>query len=212
MLEPTSYLVQRLLFGESRIVIFGAGYIGYSTAAFYAKKGVESLLIDIDEAKVEKINKGEPPYPELQGWLGFNVTTVSHLIEASTQWEQVLDDDVEVVFICVNTERNAEPWTDALKDVAAKIAENSDPLLVIIESTMAPGWVEDIVLPLLSRVAVAPRRDWFTLAGLTLETLDRVVGATDEDTLRDAVEVLGIVSQSLLAGYLNGRNARYRSI
>ena len=198
MLEPTSYLVQRLLFGESRIVIFGAGYIGYSTAAFYAKKGVESLLIDIDEAKVEKINKGEPPYPELQGWLGFNVSPVSHLITATTDWKKVLETEVEVVFICVNTERGAEPWTDALKDVTAKIAQYDECPLVIIESTMAPGWVEEIVLPFISgRVAVAPRRDWFTLAGMTLEILDRVVGATDEETLIDAIAVLGIISQNI---------------
>ncbi len=197
MSEPMSYLNRKLLLGECRLIIFGAGYIGYSTAAFYAKKGVNSLLIDIDKTKVDKINKGTPPYIELQGWMGFDISPIAHLIKASTDWKKVLENDVEVVFICVNTERNAEPWTDALKDVAAKISENSDPLLVIIESTMAPGWVENIVLPLLSRVAVAPRRDWFTLAGLTLETLDRVVGATDEDTLREAVDVLGIVSQNI---------------
>ena len=193
-----SKLTQKLLFGESRIVIFGAGYIGYSTAAFYAKKGVESLLIDIDETKVDKINKGEPPYPELQGWLGFDLSTVAHLIKATSDWKQVLELDNQVVFICINTERNAEPWTDALKDVSAKIAQNEECPLVIIESTMAPGWVDNIVLSVLSgRVAVAPRRDWFTLAGMTLETLDRVVGATDEETLIDAVEVLGIVSQNI---------------
>ncbi len=193
-----STIVQSLLFGESRIVIFGAGYIGYSTAAFYAKKGIRSLLIDIDKTKVDKINKGNPPYIELQGWMGFDISPVAHLIKATTDWRKVLENDVEVVFICVNTERNAEPWTDALKDVATKIAQNENCPLVIIESTMAPGWVEDIVLPLISgRVAVAPRRDWFTLAGMTLESLDRVVGATDEYTLREAVDVLGIVSQNI---------------
>ena len=193
-----SHITQKLLYGESRIVIFGAGYIGYSTAAFYAKKGVESLLIDIDKTKVDKINKGEPPYPELQGWLGFDVSPVSHLIKATTDWKQVLEPEVEVVFICVNTERGAEPWTDALEDVSLKITEHPNDPLVIIESTMAPGWVETIVLPIIGeRIVVAPRRDWFTLAGMSLEVLDRVVGATDKETLIEAVEVLGIISQNI---------------
>ena len=52
-----SELAKKLLFGETRIVVFGAGYIGYSTAAFYAKKGVHSLLIDIDEEKVIRSTK-----------------------------------------------------------------------------------------------------------------------------------------------------------
>lgn len=194
MSGQNSYLPHRI----TRIVIFGAGYIGYSTAAFYAKNGINSLLIDIDEEKVETINSGQPPYPELQGWLGFDTAPISHLINATTDWTELLTQDSNIVFICVNTEKNAEPWIDALEDVCTKIAECSEPPLVIIESTLAPGWVDRIVLPLLgSRVAVAPRRDWFTLPGQSVEVLDRVVGATDQKTLDEAIQVLGIISKKI---------------
>ena len=195
-----SELVKKLLFGETRIVVFGAGYIGYSTAAFYAKKGVHSILIDIDERKVAKINKGHPPYPELQGWLGFNIAPISHLIEATSDWTEAIKPNTLVIFICVNTERDAKPWTEALEDVCTKIAEHPDTPLVIIESTVAPGWVETIVRPLLGeRIAIAPRRDWFTLPGMTVENLDRIVGATDPDTLTEAISVLGVISQKIHA-------------
>ena len=193
-----SELVKKLLFGETRIVVFGAGYIGYSTAAFYAKNGIHSILIDIDEEKVNKINKGQPPYPELQGWLGFNVAPISHLIEATTDWTEATKPETKVIFICVNTEHDAKPWTDALKDVCQKIANHPEDPLIIIESTMAPGWVDTIVRPILfGRIAVAPRRDWFTLPGMTVETLDRVVGATDPETLTEAISVLGIISKKI---------------
>jgi len=193
-----SELAKKLLFGETRLIVFGGGYIGYSTAAFYAKKGVHSLLIDIDEDKVDKINQGQPPYPELQGWLGFNVAPVSHLIEATTDWKEATKPKTTVIFICVNTERDAKPWTEALEDVCNKISEHPDTPLVIIESTVAPGWVDAIVRPILGeRIVIAPRRDWFTLPGMTVETLDRVVGATDPETLEDAISVLGIISQKI---------------
>lgn len=195
----TLTLRQRLLLGKDSVAVWGSGYLGYSTAAFYARKGVSSILIDIDEVKVNVINQGQPPYRELASWIGFDVKPVSHLITATTDWTKALKSPVH--FISVNTERNEEPWTDALQDVCCKIALSKLPEkpLIILESTIAPGWTDKYVKPICKDFpfAVAPRRDWFTVAGSSVETLDRVVGASDPETLEKAVEVLSIVSMKV---------------
>ena len=190
---------RKLLEGKSKAIIFGAGYIGYSTAAFYARQGVSSILIDIDPVKIQKINAGIPPYDEMKSWIGFDLAPLSHMITATADWEDVVFEGNPVYFIAVNTERDGKPWEFALEDVCKKIAKDPGEPLIIVESTLSPGWTKDYIIPYMPsiKIAVAPRRDWFTLPGMTVETLDRVVGATDEDTLEEAVDVLGIISKKI---------------
>src|SRR3989442_3321875 len=60
------------------------GYVGLCTAATFASRGIRTIGIDIDEAKVEQIRKGKAPLhePQLDGMLKKAVK--SKLLEAST--------------------------------------------------------------------------------------------------------------------------------
>ena len=191
---------KELLEGDSEIIIFGAGYIGYSTSAFFAKKGISSILIDIDIEKVNTINQGNPPYNDMKTWLGFDIEQFSQLIKATSDWHKIISKGNPVYFIAVNTELNGEPWEEALKDVCSKIAKDPNQPLIIVESTVAPGWTDKIIKPILgskSKVIIAPRRDWFTLPGMTVETLDRVIGSTNKKALEEAYDILSIVSSKI---------------
>lgn len=156
-------LKKSLLQGEKSLAIYGAGFIGYCNSVFFARQGVSSLLIDIDEDKVNKINIGEPPYPELASWVGFDLKPVVHLIKASTDWRKTLSDKYPVQFICVNTEKDIKPDLAPLTDVCYKIAK-AKPQITIVESTLAPTWTDKIIRPSCGDIpiALAPRRDWFT--------------------------------------------------
>jgi len=65
------------------------------------------------------------------------------------------------------------------------------PRLLIVESTIVPSWIDEIVLPALARhglelgrdvyVGAAPRRDWFSGEEYTLRTMPRVVGGTSPE-------------------------------
>jgi len=193
-------LSKQLLQGEEKIVIWGAGYIGYSTAAFFAKKGVSSTLIDIDEDKITKINEGNPPYEDMRTWLGFNIDPFTQIIQATSNWKEIVTKGNPVYFVSVNTEKDGEPWDYAIKDVCKKISKDKTNPLVIIESTIVPGWTDRIIKPILgnnAKIVIAPRRDWFTLPGMTVETLDRVIGASNQSVLEEAEETLKIISKKI---------------
>ena len=49
---------KKLLKSNYHICIWGAGYIGLSTAVYFAKKNIKCLLIDVDKDKINNINKG----------------------------------------------------------------------------------------------------------------------------------------------------------
>ena len=189
-------LLKKLLQNE-RIAIWGAGYIGYSNAMYFAKHGISSLLVDIDKDKVEAINNGNPPYPEIKTWLPFDIKPFAKLVEATVDWRRT--SECSIHFIAVNTEKDGKPSDEALRDVCSKIA-TCKPHLVIVESTVAPNWTDSIIRPLLGsdrHIAIAPRRDWFTLTEKSLEALDRVVGATSKEALEEALSILNIVSRKV---------------
>src|SRR5690606_7525168 len=47
-----------------RVTVFGSGYVGLVTGACLAEVGNHVVCVDIDEAKVERLNRGEIPIHE----------------------------------------------------------------------------------------------------------------------------------------------------
>ena len=47
-----------------RISIFGSGYVGLVQAAVFADVGHRVICMDIDEARVERLKRGEVPFFE----------------------------------------------------------------------------------------------------------------------------------------------------
>lgn len=178
------------------IAIWGGGYIGLSTALYFAREEVKSLIVDIDADKVDKINKGICPISRLESWVGLKLAPYveAGYIRATIDWEEAKEIDTN--FVCVNTEKYDKPYYGAIEDVISKIPEEN---LVIVESTMAPGATDKYILPTHDRVCIAPRRDWYTIewAG-TLPDMARVYGASNDEVARESYDILSIVCNNLV--------------
>ena len=83
-----------------QICIWGAGYIGLSTAVYFAKKNIKCLLIDVNINKVKKINNGILPIPELKSWFGFDIKQLikKKLIKASTNFNEPISNNFLIHF------------------------------------------------------------------------------------------------------------------
>tara|TARA_A100001388_G_C28769206_1_gene502766 strand:- start:1375 stop:2694 length:1320 start_codon:yes stop_codon:yes gene_type:complete len=205
-----------LISKEKKIGIWGTGYIGLSTMVYFARENIRTIGFDIDEKKVSDINAGILPIPELESWFGFKIDTLVNqaLLSASTNYKDLINEDVIVHFVAIPTEKDGKPYFTILKDVLKKICEiktfkmNHKPL-IIIESTLTPKTSERMIIPLLENegikigrdilFAVAPRRDWFVEGSKSLRELDRVYGSTDEKSNNATKEVLEIVCDKLHA-------------
>lgn len=203
-----------LLEADACIGVWGVGYIGCSTMAYYADAGVRSVGYDIDAAKVGELNSGVIPIPGLESWFDFDATPLisAGLMSATTDITDILNRDVPVHFICVPTETAGKPNLKILELVCGQLADaiKSDPEyapLIIIESTLTPSTTERVVLPTFESrglqfgvnyfLGVAPRRDWFVEKGQSLRNLDRVYGGVDEASAELTHEVLNIVCDTL---------------
>lgn len=180
-----------------RIGIFGLGYIGFSTIAWFSCAGIECVGIDIDENKVDLVNHGTIPIPDISPVLPPQKWD-PEIVTATTDWEKVLnDDEIEAIFIAIPTERNGKPWWGPLRNVIEKMVDANYDKLTIIESTMAVGMTDKIVLPFIRNVAVCPRRDWFTQPSKNLKTLPRIVGGVTPEITAKATSILSIVCDQL---------------
>jgi nucleotide sugar dehydrogenase len=205
-------LRKQLLKGQRKIAVWGTGYIGFSTMANFAARGVTCVGTDVSENIVSAINSGRMPVPNLEYWLGYDTSYLvkSGMMRATTEWKDVLKPDFAVHMIAIPTEKEDKPWDGALQDVISKIAEArwNEPLLIIIESTLTPKTTDTLVIPILEReglsvgkdilLGVAPRRDWFISPEKNLKSLPRVVGGTTPETTARITEVLGIICDRLM--------------
>jgi UDP-N-acetyl-D-mannosaminuronate dehydrogenase len=158
--------------------------------------------------------EGRVPVANLEYWLGFDPKPLvdAGMIRATTDWEELLNDEIAVHMIAIPTEKGDKPWDGALRDVTEKIAkvettQNISPLM-IIESTLTPKKTDELVIPILEsaglrvgrdiHVGVAPRRDWFISPEKNLKTLPRIVGGTTPETTKLMMEVLSIVCDHLV--------------
>ena len=171
---------------KMKVCIIGLGQVGLPTASYIAKHGFEVWGYDIRESAVN------------------NAKGVG--IEATTHWYKV--PPANVYMICVNTSSvNNRPDMTSIFDVCEKIAQETRPWLVSIESTIVPGTCRKIHEDILggdTPLIHVPHRYW---AGDPLEhgvKQARVIGAVHEKSLerglwfyRDQLEIPLYVTSSV---------------
>ena len=94
-----------LLRGDLKIGIWGVGHIGYSTMCHFAERGVSIVGFDIDVEKAAAVNRGESAIFAMDYWLGFSPGYLfkSGQARVTTDWEEMMDPEISVHFICIPT-------------------------------------------------------------------------------------------------------------
>jgi len=200
--------------GKSKIAVWGSGYIGLSTMAFFSKNKIKCVGFDIEQKKIDTINSGNLPIKELKDWFGFDIrNSVKKKYLQATNDHNIFNDDSFIVhFVAIPTEKNGKPFFDILFNVLKKLItiikrQNKIKPVIIIESTLTPQCSEKRIIPFFKRYnlvpgkdfiyGVAPRRDWFVEGTKSLVDIDRVFGSTDKVSSKIIENILSIVCKNL---------------
>src|SRR3990167_5260677 len=84
-----------------KIIVVGSGYVGLCTAVGFATLGHDVVCVDVDEEKVDKINKGEVPIYEEGLDKMLSQALQENKLHATTNIESVKETDF--VFVAVGT-------------------------------------------------------------------------------------------------------------
>jgi UDPglucose 6-dehydrogenase len=135
-----------------KISIIGTGYVGIVTGACFAEKGHRVTCVDIDQSKVDLINRGTAPIYErglddlLKRHAGDRLRATTDLVDA------VQETELSMIAVGTPFDGNEIDLT-YIKNVAKQLGHalkaKQNYHVVIVKSTVVPGTTDEVVLPIL---------------------------------------------------------------
>ena len=136
-----------------KVCVIGIGRIGLPTALSFAKSGLQTIGVDINEDLIKKINSGifplkdEPGYEEI-----FKQVLNEKTFSVTSKIEDAVSNS-NLILLSLPTPMNEKniPDYSALISVAKNLSNILSPnSLVIVESTIEPGFIENEMISLIS--------------------------------------------------------------
>ena len=137
-----------------RVCVIGIGRIGLPTALSFAKSGLDTVGVDINENLVQNINSGNFPLKDEPGYQEiFDNVIKNKKFSATTNIEDTVpNSDLILLSLPTPMDENNIPDYSALRTVASKLSEILSPnSLVIVESTIEPGFIEDEMVSIITK-------------------------------------------------------------
>jgi UDP-N-acetyl-D-glucosamine dehydrogenase len=182
------------------IAIVGLGYVGLPLSLQFCRKGNSVLGLDIDSAKVEKLNRGESFIHHISSKVVAEEVNAGRF-RASTEFSEV--SKCQAVVICVPTplNKNREPDISYILATGKAIAPHLKPgMLVVLESTTYPGTTDEDLRIVLEdgsgmkagtdfHLAFSPEREDPGNPDSVVAKIPKVVGGLTPDCLKRATEL-----------------------
>lgn len=205
-------LIEKFRKREARVAIVGLGRVGLPTAAVFAEAGYQVIGADIRSDVVQAISLGKIRTKELGLEELIRKTVKSGRLKASIETTDAVK-ECDAVIVCVQTPLDGQRNPDltylekACKDIAQGLSKGK---LMIIESTVPPGTMKNVVVKILEKegglkcgvdfwLAYCPER---ITSGKILQefaTDDRIIGSFDKDSASVAAQLLKTVTSGDLS-------------
>jgi len=183
-----------------KIAVIGLGYVGLPVAVAFARSGTAVVGFDVDKKRIDELRDGvdrtrEVEKPDLRQ---------STLVYASEP-EALAQADFYIVTVPTPIDASRRPDLTAIygaSETVGRFLKRGD--IVVYESTVYPGAVEEDCVPILERVSGLRAGGDFTVGYSPerinpgdkehrFETITKVVSGQDEKTLRIVADVYGSV-------------------
>ncbi|MCW6653608.1 nucleotide sugar dehydrogenase [Aerococcaceae bacterium NML210727] len=195
-------LYKQLIERQATLSVVGLGYVGMPIAIAFAKK-INVIGYDYNAAKIAQYQAGVDPTHEV-GDEAIRHTSMEFTNDASKL--QHASFHIVAVPTPINLDKTPDlsPVVGATRIVGENLTKGS---IVVYESTVYPGVTEDVCIPLLEEasglkcgvdfhVGYSPERINPGDKVHRLETIIKIVSATDEATLDEIAQVYEIVIEA----------------
>jgi UDP-N-acetyl-D-mannosaminuronic acid dehydrogenase len=184
-----------------KVCVVGMGYVGIPVALLVADAGFPCTGIEISKEKVDALNKGTYPIDGEEPGVRELLKRVvgSGKFKATTDYSVCKDADI--IIVCVQTPffpDKHEPNYSYLKSATESVSSNlKKGAMFIVESTIAPGTMKSVVLPILEKGGKKAGKDFLAVhcpervtPGKLLKNLlemERAVGGFDKASTEKAL-------------------------
>jgi len=154
-------LLDKILNKHARVGVIGLGYVGLPLAVEFAKAGLDVTGFDVDQTKVDLINKGSTYIPDVEP-SELKACVTAGKLRATTDMSKLAD--MDAIDICVPTPLRKTKDPDLSYIVMAVDSVAAVPhrgKLVILESTTYPGTTDEVVQPKLEAGGLKADVDFF---------------------------------------------------
>lgn len=181
---------------DATIGVVGLGYVGLPVACVMAQAGYRVIGVDIKSDRVAMINSGHSPIkgdePGLEELLSKVVR--GGYFRATTDYMELAAADVVLLNVETPVDENHQPQYVALRAACRGLGQvMKEGVLVIVESTVAPGTVDKMVRSLLEETSGLKLNQGFYLAACperitpgrllnNLYNMSRVCGGSTPET------------------------------
>ncbi len=130
------------------IVIIGTGYVGLVTGVGLANLGNTIDFIDLDENKIKNLSSKKITFyePGLEEY--FNDDETFKRMSFSSDYGSIEWENIDIVFVCVQTPNNIETNSVDTKFLESSIKEinnvNNGDLVITVKSTIPPYEIEKV--------------------------------------------------------------------
>ncbi|MBC5710576.1 nucleotide sugar dehydrogenase [Hungatella sp. L12] len=193
-------LYEKLIHGKEKLALVGLGYVGMPIAVAFAKKGLDVVGFDLNEAKINLYREGIDPTKEVGDEI-IKSTTVCFTAD-----EKLLQ-SAKFLIIAVPTPVNTDHTPDLTPIIGASeiVGRNlTKGTIVVYESTVYPGCTEDVCIPILEKesglkcgvdfkIGYSPERINPGDKVHRLENIHKIVSGCDAESLEEIKNVYDIV-------------------
>ena len=141
-----------------KISIFGMGYVGCILAAGHSHQGHEIIGVDINQKKLDVLNRGKSPVSEknIDSYIGNAVKKrlLKTTVDANTA---IQNSDISLISVGTpckeNGEIDLESTIGVCKSIARALSKKKGYHLIVFKSTLFPGTVENSLIPLIEKIS-----------------------------------------------------------
>jgi GDP-mannose 6-dehydrogenase len=139
-----------------KICVLGLGYVGAVSAGLLAREGHEVIGVDPERAKVDLINAGRSPIIEKDLNEIIAAEVAAGRLRASTRVEDAVR-HTDLALVCVGTPSQPNGGIDlkyvrrVCEQIGTTLATHPGAPVVVMRSTMLPGTMRDVVVPVLEK-------------------------------------------------------------
>ncbi len=179
---------------SAKVGIIGLGYVGLPLAVAFSEAGFKVLGFDVQQKRVDLINRGESYIPDI-GSEHLSAAVTKKLLEATTNESRL--GEVDAISICVPTPltKTKEPDLSYVIHESEELSRHLQPgQLVVLESTTYPSTTREVMLPILERsglrggvdfyLAYSPERVDPGNKKYGIKDIPKIVGGIDSQSTR----------------------------